>query len=114
EQRAADRAMRIQRYQSALTEMARLDKSDRRTALARIATLDARTLRVARVGIWLFNDDQTRITCCELCEGGVARGEGPVLDAERYPRYFEAMREKRVIAATDAAMDPRTSEFASD
>jgi PAS domain S-box-containing protein len=114
EQRAADRAMRIARYQSALSEMARLDKSDRKVALGRIATLDARALRVARVGIWLFNEDQSQITCCELCEGGVARGGGSVLDAERYPRYFAAMKERRVIAAMDAVLDPRTSEFADD
>jgi PAS domain S-box-containing protein len=112
EQRAADRAHRIGRYQAALAEMTRLDKSDRHEALAHITTLAARAMTVARVGVWLFNEDQTRITCCELCEGGHARGGGSVLDAERYPRYFAAMRERRVIAATDAALDPRTSEFA--
>jgi PAS domain S-box-containing protein len=113
EQRAADRAHRISRYQAVLSEIARLDKSDRHAALAHVTKLAARAMSVARVGVWLFNEDQTQVTCCELCEGGHARGGGAVLDAERYPRYFAAMRERRVIAATDAAIDPRTSEFAN-
>ncbi len=84
-------------------------------AAKRILTETAvHTLQVQRASIWLLSEDGRQIRCIELFEAGTHQhSEGMILRADDYPRYFEAIRTKSRIAASDAQNDPRTSEFTS-
>ncbi len=102
----------VHRYQSVLLELAKLDDTDLDLALRRLAQASAATLGVERVGIWLFNEDHSEIVCQTLHRLSTGdHQKGFRLKARDYPRYFEALRESRVLPAADARKDPRTSEF---
>jgi len=74
--------------------------------------LSARTLKVDRVGIWLFVDGHRAIRCYHLYErAGDQHCEGAMLRAEDFPAYFAALGERRAIAADDARTDPLTREL---
>ncbi|MGH7599078.1 MAG: PAS domain S-box protein, partial [bacterium] len=106
------RSERNIRYQTALLKLARMDSSDWRAAQIRITEDAAKALEVERVSIWLFNEDHSEIVCEDLYNSRRnAHEKGLRLQAGKYPRYFQALKENRTIAANDAAGDPRTSEF---
>lgn len=90
-----------------------LEKGDIDRMLLEITEADARTLGVERVNVWLYNDDRTKIHCIEHFElGDGAHSDGYELSASDYPVYFKTLENERIIAAHDAAEDPRTAEFA--
>jgi signal transduction histidine kinase len=73
----------------------------------------ARTLRVARVNIWLYDGERTAIHCIEGYDARAGTHEaGDVLEARDYPNYFAALEVLRTIAAMDAEHDSRTEELA--
>jgi len=85
---------------------------DRGKSFAAITETAAELLSVQRAGIWLYDDERTAIECVDLYEvDGGTHERGLRLDASRYPAYFRALEEARIIDADDAAGDPRTSEF---
>ena len=107
------RAESVARQQAALKRLVGLNQAELEPALARITNTVAEVLEVARVGVWLFDEARTAITCVAQYEAGVDRAaSGARLRADQYPRYFEALRHDRAVAASDARTDPRTSEFA--
>ncbi|MEE8523218.1 MAG: response regulator [Thermoanaerobaculia bacterium] len=68
---------------------------------------------VARVSVWLFDRDRLSLRCHSVSQR--SRGHGgpePVLAAEEFPHYIEALGFGRPIAARDACSDPRTRELA--
>ncbi len=74
--------------------------------------LSAETLGVARVGIWMFEAQDTRIRCATLYERDSGRTpSGEIIDLSVCPKYAEALRERRVVAADDVRSDPRTTEL---
>ena len=85
-------------------------------AAFRLATeTAAERLEIERVSVWLFDEASEHARCVELYERGRAThspSAAPLLDA--HPRYSAALRTERVLAASDALRDSRTSEFASD
>jgi PAS domain S-box-containing protein len=96
-----------------LYELAKVYDPDRDSQLRRITEAGAKTLRVERVSLWLFNDSHTEILCENLYHlGRGCHNGGDRLTARRYPAYFEALEESRLIDAADARHDPRTSEYA--
>ncbi len=104
---------KLARFQGALFDMARHNTVDPVEAFRRICEGAATTLDIDRVGIWIFNDDHTEIRCrCLYVKSRNAFDkEGAVIRARDFPRYFAALEESRVVAATDARRDPRTAEF---
>jgi PAS domain S-box-containing protein len=73
----------------------------------------ARTLGVARAGIWRYSPDRLAIECVDLYE--TATGEhhtGSAVRASACPEYFMALAEADVIATESAVDDPRTSGLA--
>ncbi len=99
-------------YHKALLELAKIEMGDLREALKRFTEVDAKTLGVERVSIWLFNEDQSEIVCKDLYRlSENIHEEGLRLQVHRYPRYFEALNENRTIAAYNAQTDSRTNEF---
>ncbi len=103
--------------QQVLLELAEMNYSDLDRGLRRITETTARRLGVERVSVWFFNEDWTEISCEDLyiLSRNVHDREGVVtLRAEDHPRYFQALKENRVIAANNAETDPRTKEFTED
>lgn len=96
-----------------LSRSGALEQGDLERMLLEITEADAGTLGVDRVNVWLYNEDRTKIHCIEhfdLRDG--AHSDGYELAASDYPVYFKTLENERIIAAHDAARDPRTSEFA--
>jgi two-component system, cell cycle sensor histidine kinase and response regulator CckA len=92
-----------------------LEHEDLDEVLRTIVESAARTLKVPRVNVWLYDQERTRITCIqEYCEGSSARQIGSVLEAKNYPHYFEALESLRNVTAIDAEGDIRTSELLVD
>jgi diguanylate cyclase (GGDEF)-like protein/PAS domain S-box-containing protein len=118
ERRRARQAMRRRteeglRLQEALLEIVKGELADEELAYRRLVQASARALAVDRVSVWLFNADHTEIVCRTLFrrrDGSFETGQR--LRAVDYPRYFEALEERRAVPASDAQTDPRTSEFA--
>lgn len=99
-------------YQQALAHLVSFEDIDVELFIAHVLEVDARLMSVSRVSYWSFAEHGNQIVCDDLFElesNHHARGE--VLDAERHPRYFAALREARTLLAHDARNDPRTSEF---
>jgi len=81
-------------------------------AIKEITEVLSRNLGVERASVWLGNAKEGLIRCSDLYEKSRNHhAQGPVLMADRYPRYFEALAQDRVIDASDALADPRTREF---
>jgi PAS domain S-box-containing protein len=77
-----------------------------------ILQVAAQTLQAERVSLWSLNAARTQIACVDLftLSTGVHQS-GATLKREAAPAYFRAIEQERVIAAPDARIDPRTSEF---
>jgi PAS domain S-box-containing protein len=85
---------------------------DLTASLREITEAASQTLDIARVNIWLFDEDRTKIYCIDSYD--LSTGEhtsGTELAAVDYPLYFQALEEERAIVANDAHTDPRTAEF---
>jgi formate hydrogenlyase transcriptional activator len=105
---------RLFQFQAALMELSRDQSASLEESLRRITSVAAASLDVARVSVWLFNEDFTELRCELLYDRNHNAYEtGAVLAMPHYPRYFQAMQDSRTIAAHDAARDPATAEFAS-
>ncbi len=104
---------RWQRQQNALLELTREDLrgADEAVGPGFLAVV-ARALRVERVSVWYLSPDRAALRCVGLYESPLDRhSSGVTLTAPVYPNYFRALVSEEVIAASDAATDPRTSEF---
>jgi PAS domain S-box-containing protein len=108
---------RLRHEQAALVDLARHEAfttGDVHAAWRELTQAAARTLDVARVGIWLLDADRPTLRCDDLYDAGRDRhSAGTELAAERFPSYFAALHEDRVIAAADARTEPRTSELSA-
>ncbi len=102
-------------FETARLELARIQikpLSGQSHALEHALKLCARTLKVERVGYWELSPDGERLVCRLVYS--LARdeiGAGDVLTRSRYPTYWTALHEKRVIAAHDVSADPATAEL---
>ena len=104
---------RWRRQQNALLELTREDLrgADEAVGPGFLAVV-ARALRVERVSVWYLSPDRAALRCVGLYESPLDRhSSGVTLTAPVYPNYFRALVSEEVIAASDAATDPRTSEF---
>jgi PAS domain S-box-containing protein len=80
--------------------------------LRTILVTSARTLQVDRLSMWRFDEPRSAIRCVSLYRCCDDRHEADaVLPRGAAPAYFAALEGERVIAAADAATDPRTREF---
>jgi len=106
---------RLRREQAALVELARhkaFTTGDLHAAWQELTEAAARTLEVARVGVWLFDPERTTLRCDDLYDLSRDRhSEGVAVGVERIPTYVRALDNDRVIAAPDARADPRIGEF---
>ncbi len=117
EHESQERAVEALSLQRALLELAHLDdtKLTFSEVVPRVTKLVADTLAVERVSLWLLSEDRTELVCQDLYEClHAVHSTGSRLSASNYPRYFSAIENSLVVAASDALVDPRTSEFADD
>jgi len=99
-------------FQSALLDLSIMDLTDLESSFNKITEIDSKTLDVERVGIWLYSENHTEITCEDLYKKkDNSHEKGLRLYYGMYPDYFMALEGSRILAADDARIDPRTSEF---
>ncbi len=86
--------------------------SDPGETARRVNETVANVMTVARVSIWLLDEQRTKITCLDLFESiPRVHSAGLELFAKDFAPYFEAIATERSILAHDARRDPRTSCF---
>ncbi|OGU24145.1 MAG: hypothetical protein A2580_14380 [Hydrogenophilales bacterium RIFOXYD1_FULL_62_11] len=80
--------------------------------IRRITEIDAKTMGVARVSIWRYNQDRTALRCMDLYEMGTGLHSADIeLSALDFPAYFRALEAQDPIVAEDAQRDARTDQF---
>jgi twitching motility protein PilJ len=100
-----------------LTGLARneaLIQGDAKSAAQSLTEAAAVILGIERASIWLYNPDKSAIECFDLYQR--TRSEhsaGVELKAVDFPEYFKTLKEKLLIAATDARNHPSTRELSS-
>jgi PAS domain S-box-containing protein len=73
----------------------------------------AQALGVARVGVWMFDDERETLTAADRFSSlDFSHLEGGVLSLKNCPRYRAALTGDQLVVATDAMNDPVTSELA--
>jgi diguanylate cyclase (GGDEF)-like protein/PAS domain S-box-containing protein len=110
-------AERVRAQQAALLEImkGRVLMKDLSQGFPLLTEVAARTLAVARVSVWHLSDDRSGLELCDLYDAiDRSHAEGARLEADRYPAYFAALMNHRVITASDAQRDPSTREFKDD
>ena len=114
---AADLVALNQRYARHATALATLTRSsvthpeDLPAVLRGVTAVVARTLEVARVGVWRLNEHGTAMLHYDLFEWPTRHVSGTELFPEGCPGLFLALAGADVIAAHDARADPRTREL---
>lgn len=107
--------LRSERLRALFLDVLRIDYTDLDSTLMRLLDCLRRGLEVERVSLWLLSPDGDAIERRALVRGSEPLPEGAArIERSTHPRYFEACRQALVVAADDAASDPRTSEFAKD
>ncbi len=105
----------LAQHYKVLTKLAKNESmriGDLASSLREITEAAAQTLEIARVNIWLYDADRTKIYCIDHYDLAThEHSSGVVLAAVDYPIYFQALDEERTIVADDACTDPRTAEF---
>lgn len=104
-------------FETARLHLSRLrvggDQASLPALIAAAVEVVARTVKVARVGVWLFEDGHSRLRCVWLhAPGGSDSPADHVLRLVDVPTYCSALEERRTIAAHDACNDPATHELA--
>ncbi|MBK8253477.1 MAG: EAL domain-containing protein [Polyangiaceae bacterium] len=82
-------------------------------AFRRMTEVASKTLNVARVGIWFYDEARTGIRCEDLFDATHStHASGAVVMRTDFPQYFSALEENRALVAHDARTDPTTRELA--
>lgn len=72
------------------------------------------TLSVSSASVWQLNDEQSELFCLASAISVNERAmnfRGLRFRVNKYPRFFSAVINTRIVASDDAWQDPRTSEF---
>jgi PAS domain S-box-containing protein len=106
---------RLRQQSQTLVRLARsqtFHKGNLNTALEEITEAAAQTLDVARVSVWLYNQDRSKLECVDLYNSITkSHNKGTILVQENYPTYFQALEEQRIIATNNALEDKSTQEL---
>jgi PAS domain S-box-containing protein len=89
-----------------------LKKGCLKLALKEITEAAGRSLCIDRVGVWLFEQDYSKLKCINLyLNPENLHVSGEELVKSEYPNYFQALQQERSIASHDAQNDPRIREL---
>lgn len=81
-------------------------------ALAEISLNAYKALKVSRVSIWEYNNENKTLLCLKMySQKEMEYSDGILLNSEEYPAYFQAVGNKEVIVASDARNHPVTKCF---
>lgn len=101
------------RNQQIVLDLGRRSTGDFDAFLRDLTAQAASSIQVARVSVWDFDATGERLRCLAMYRRDTDHHEsGSVI--EGHPRYRAALDSALQIAATDAWIDPRTSEFFAD
>lgn len=107
---------RLKQQQQAIIELTRhpdIKDGDLEAAFATITQTGLDTMRVSRVALWLFEDDDTKVRCVAVAQRGAHQhGKGTVLERGLYPAYFKTIESDRLLASDDPQNDDRLRELA--
>lgn len=82
--------------------------------LEQMTEVVADALAIERVGVWLYDQNRFKIRCLDVFDAiHRIHTKSIELFRDKYPRYFRALEEERIITAHEAREDPRTMEFLS-
>jgi diguanylate cyclase (GGDEF)-like protein/PAS domain S-box-containing protein len=106
---------RLRSYRQLLTRLVHSDAlttGDIDAAYQQVTELAVQLLNVERASVWRLDPMNTQLECMSLFERTRAQHtRGMLILAKAVPNYFRALAEERCLAAHDAHVDPRTSEF---
>ncbi|MHB0971922.1 MAG: PAS domain S-box protein [Thermoanaerobaculia bacterium] len=114
ERRSEEEERRVHEQSRTIVDLARdpvLHSGDLVPALQRITEDATRTLHCDRAGIWLADEARGVLATVDLYNASIGHSLDRDVRLVEFPRYAQALESERVIAATDACGDPRTSEF---
>ncbi len=98
--------------QQTLLEISKKKFDNLDTAFNYLTEIIGKTLKISRCSIWLFDESHSKIICKDLYDAQKNLHEKDhILEIKNYPNYFRELKEKRIIDASDARNDKRTSEF---
>lgn len=100
--------------QELLLKLAKENFLNQQEALEKIISSAAKQLGVARVSVWLFDEEKTTIQCQVMYDKGELLTPHSIIKADDYPSYFKAINEAGFISADDAHVNPATAEFLGD
>ncbi len=107
---------RLREQQGALLQLSRNrfnDPDHLQPLLAYTTAVVARTLRVERVSLWLFDETREKVECQDLFQHSPCEhARAPVRHAADFSVYFDTIEKGRCLAVDDALSDPLTTEFA--
>ena len=90
-----------------------LREGEPREVLGQINEIAARLLNVGRIGLWILDERQTKLTCLDLYVAESGRhSSGTIIARAEAPEYFAQVLEGEVLAVDDALTDTRTAELA--
>ena len=80
-----------------------------------VTELLAMNLGIARVGVWRFSENETRLECLDQFEAlSGTHSSGMVLEESRYQSEFSFIKGGRYVDADDVMNDPRTVGYRED
>src|SRR4029453_17422082 len=75
-------------------------RGDLEAAMREITEVGSTLLGVERCGVWRLDEDGAAMVCLDLyIRSGMRHELGLQLRGDEYPRYFEALRKERALAA---------------
>ncbi|MCE9611782.1 MAG: GAF domain-containing sensor histidine kinase [Chthoniobacter sp.] len=102
-------------YEAARMSLARLRVPggvELKNAFAQTTQIAAKTLRVARVGCWLYLQDRAVLRCFHLQEEtNDTAFEGTIIEQAECPAYFAAIARQSILPISDAWHDPVSAEL---
>ncbi|MCR2822381.1 sensor domain-containing phosphodiesterase [Lederbergia panacisoli] len=95
-----------------LAKANKISKAEIQSMLREICETISILLNCDRVGIWIFNDDKTILTCRNLYDRQSHKHLlGVELHSSVMPRYFQEIVKNRSLAVTDTETDLRVQEL---
>ncbi|DAB30739.1 MAG TPA: hypothetical protein CFH84_02395 [Sulfurimonas sp. UBA12504] len=106
--------LKNERYKKALEDWSQIDLKESAFSLKEATELSAKTLDVARVSIWIFDEYKDKLVCQDLYSlKDDTHTSGMSLEKQLYPNYFQTINTSKIVVIDDARNDPRSSEFTS-
>jgi GAF domain-containing protein len=95
-----------------LTKSEAIQRGNWEIALQQITQTVSELLGSSRVSVWLYNNQENKITCSKLYEAHTQSfSEGIELFQKDFPAYFKAMLKEDVIVAAEARTHEATAGF---